>query len=59
MPRGAEDVVVGLFIVGESSSDGEGMLLQGTNSAQVKSAFWGRYFAPYLYFSMRYVDDAL
>ena len=95
--------VVGLFIVGESAAEGEGELLRGTNSAQVKSgfvrpeargrgvgaallgrcvawvrergsdrlmvehetanipgsAFWGRFFEPYLYFSMRYVDNGL
>jgi GNAT superfamily N-acetyltransferase len=90
-------------IVGQSTSGGEGFLLQQTNSAQIKSAytrpdcrgrgigsallqraiqwsrqqgyervfvehetanlaggsFWSRYFNPYLYFSMRYIDNRL
>ncbi len=91
------------MIVGESSSDGEGFLLQQTKTAQIKSAyarpelrgqgigtallqralawahhqgyarvlvehetanvsggpFWGTYFTPYLYASMRYIDPTL
>ncbi len=91
------------MIVGQSTSGGEGFLLQQTNTAQIKSAytrleyrgkgigsallqraiqwsrqrgherifvehetanlaggnFWSRYFAPYLYFSMRYIDNRL
>jgi GNAT superfamily N-acetyltransferase len=91
------------MIVGESSSDGEGFLLQQTKTAQIKSAyarpelrgqgigtallqravewahqqryarvfvehetanvyggqFWGNYFTPYLYASMRYIDPTL
>jgi GNAT superfamily N-acetyltransferase len=89
--------------VGKSTIDGEGFLLQETNTAQIKSAytrpemrgkgigvallqraiewsqqqgyervfvehetaniagsrFWSRYFTPYLYYSMRYVDNQL
>ncbi len=94
------------MIVGESTrggSEGEGFLLQETNTAQIKSAyvqpasrgkgiakallraaiqwaqrqgydrvfvehetanyygghFWGKHFAPYLYFSMRYIDNSI
>ena len=91
------------MIVGESTIDGEGFLLEQTNTAQIKSAyartemrgkgigtallqraiewsqdqgydrlfvehetanfyggnFWGKYFTPYLYASMRYIDNAL
>lgn len=91
------------MIVGESTINGEGFLLEQTNTAQIKSAyarpeirskgigtallqraiewsqtqgyerlfvehetanvyggnFWGKYFRPYLYASMRYVDNAL
>lgn len=91
------------MIVGESTIDGEGFLLEQTNTAQIKSAyarpeirgkgigtallqraiqwsqqqgyervfvehetaniyggnFWGKYFSPFVYSSMRYVDNAL
>ena len=91
------------MIVGESTIDGEGFLLEQTNTAQIKSAyarpeirgkgvgtallqralawsheqgydrvfvehetanfyggnFWSRYFNPYLYCSMRYIDATL
>lgn len=91
------------LIVGESTLDGEGFLLQNTNTAQIKSSyvrpglrgkgigaallqhairwsqnqgydrvfvehetanlaggnFWRKYFTPYLYFSMRYIDNTL
>ena len=91
------------MILGNSTIDGEGFLLQNTNTAQIKSAyarpdirgkgvgkallqraivwsqarsyerifvehetanlsgsiFWQKYFNPYVYFSMRYVDNAL
>lgn len=91
------------LIVGESTIGAEGFLLQGTHTAQIKSAyarpgvrgkgigtalvqraiqwsqdqgyervfvehetanlaggnFWSKYFVPYLYFSMRYVDNSL
>lgn len=93
----------GYMIVGESTIGGEGLLLEQTNTAQIKSAyvraemrgkgigtallqrviewsqhqgyervfvehetanvyggnFWCRYFDPYLYFSMRYIDTTL
>ena len=91
------------MIVGKSTIEGEGFLLQNTNTAQIKSAyakpdirskgvgkallqraiewsraegydrifvehetanlsgsiFWQKYFTPYVYFSMRYIDSAL
>ena len=91
------------MIVGTSTIDGEGFLLQQTNTAQIKSAyarpairgtgigtallqralqwsqqqgyervlvehetaniyggnFWGKYFNPYVYVSMRYIDPTL
>jgi GNAT superfamily N-acetyltransferase len=91
------------MIVGNSTIDGEGFLLQNTNTAQIKSAyarpdirrkgigkallqrgiawsqahgyerifvehetanfsgsiFWQKYFNPYLYFSMRYIDNTI
>ncbi|MFN2109523.1 MAG: GNAT family N-acetyltransferase [Anaerolineae bacterium] len=91
------------MIVGTSTLDGEGFLLQKTNTAQIKGAyaqpemrskgvgtallsraiewvrakgyarlfvehetanfygghFWRKHFAPYLYFSMRYVDNTI
>jgi GNAT superfamily N-acetyltransferase len=91
------------MIVGSSTIDGEGFLLQNTNTAQIKSAyakpdirskgigkallqraiewsqahgyerifvehetanfsgsiFWQKHFNPYLYFSMRYIDNTL
>jgi GNAT superfamily N-acetyltransferase len=91
------------LVVGQSTSGGEGFLLQQTNTAQIKSAytrpdcrgkgigsallqcaiqwskqqgykhifvehetanltgcnFWSKYFNPYLYFSMRYIDNRL
>ncbi len=91
------------MIVGNSTIDGEGFLLQNTNTAQIKSAyakpdirskgigkallqraiewsqahgyerifvehetanfsgsiFWQKHFNPYLYFSMRYVDNTI
>lgn len=91
------------MIVGESALDGEGFLLQHTNTAQIKSAyaqqdvrgkgigkallqsviqwaqhqgyerlfvehetanfyggnFWCKYFTPYVYFSMRYIDNTI
>ena len=91
------------MIIGESTIDGEGFLLEQTNTAQIKSAyarpesrgkgigtallqgaiqwsqeqeydrlfvehetanfyggnFWSKYFTPYLYSSMRYIDNAL
>lgn len=90
-------------IVGNSTIDGEGFLLQRTNTAQIKSAyarpdvrgkgigatlvqhaiqwsqqqgyervfvehetanlsggtFWRKYFTPYVYFSMRYIDNRI
>ena len=98
-----QDQACAYLIIGQSTSGGEGFLLQKTNTAQIKSAytrqnlrgkgvgtallqyaiqwsrqqgyerifvehetanlaggaFWSRYFAPYLYFSMRYVDNRL
>ncbi len=97
------DGIVALFIVGESASEGEGLLLRRSNTAQLKSAFvrpverrrgigaallersigwardqgydrmfvehetanipgsafWGRYFRPFVHYSMRYVDNTL
>lgn len=94
---------LGYFVVGESNKNGEGFLLQDTNTAQVKSAyvkpflrgkgigtslldesinwakrrgferlfvehetanyyggnFWTKRFSPYLYFSMRYIDNTI
>jgi GNAT superfamily N-acetyltransferase len=91
------------LIVGESSTGGEGFLLRGTNTAQIRSAyarphvrrtgigkallqcaidwsrehgykrlfvehetanyfggnFWRSYFTTYLYYSMRYIDNAI
>jgi GNAT superfamily N-acetyltransferase len=91
------------MIVGESARDGEGFLLQQTNTAQIKSAyarqdirgrgigkallqsaiqwsqqhgyervfvehetanfyggnFWCKHFTPYVYFSMRYIDNTI
>jgi GNAT superfamily N-acetyltransferase len=91
------------MIVGNSTIDGEGFLLQRTNTAQIKSAyarpdvrgkgigtallqhaiqwsrhqgyervfvehetanlsggtFWRKYFTPYVYFSMRYIDNSI
>lgn len=91
------------MIVGNSTIDGEGFLLQNTNTAQIKSAFarpgirskgigkallqraiewsqargyerifvehetanfsgsifWHKYFDPYIYFSMRYIDNTI
>jgi GNAT superfamily N-acetyltransferase len=91
------------IIVGNSTTDGEGFLLQNTNTAQIKSAyarpdfrekgigkallqraiewsqahgyerlfvehetanfsgsiFWKKYFDPYIYFSMRYIDNTI
>jgi GNAT superfamily N-acetyltransferase len=91
------------MIVGNSTIDGEGFLLQNTNTAQIKSAyarpsirskgigkallqraiewsqdhgyerifvehetanfsgsiFWQKYFDPYIYFSMRYIDNTI
>ncbi|HEX5840085.1 MAG TPA: GNAT family N-acetyltransferase [Anaerolineales bacterium] len=91
------------MILGNSTIDGEGFLLQNSNTAQIKSAyarpdirgkgvgkallqraiewsrtrgydrifvehetanlsgsiFWQKYFNPYVYFSMRYIDNAL
>ena len=91
------------MIVGNSAIDGEGFLLQHTNTAQIKSAyaqpdsrgkgigkallqrviqwsqhqsyervfveyetanfyggiFWCKYFTPYVYFSMRYIDNTI
>jgi GNAT superfamily N-acetyltransferase len=91
------------MIVGSSTIDGEGFLLQNTNTAQIKSAyarsdirrkgigkallqraiawsrahgyerifvehetanlsgsmFWQKYFQPYIYFSMRYIDTTI
>ncbi|TFG73594.1 MAG: N-acetyltransferase [Anaerolineales bacterium] len=91
------------MIVGESTLEGEGFLLQQTNTAQIKAAyaqpdfrgkgigtallhrviewsqhqgydrvfvehetanffggnFWSKYFTPYLYYSMRYIDNSL
>lgn len=99
----ANGEVVALFIAGKSAAEGEGALLRGANSAQVKSgyvrpqargrgvgaallerciawarqgefdrlfvehetanipgsAFWGRFFEPYVFFSIRYVDSGL
>lgn len=93
----------GYMIIGQSTIDGEGFLLEQTNTAQIKSAyarpevrgkgigaallqhaiqwsqhhgyerlfvehetaniygghFWEKYFSPFLYSSMRYVDNAL
>lgn len=98
-----QNVPCAYLIVGKSTIDGEGFLLQETNTAQIKSAytqpgmrgkgngiallqraiewsqqqgykrvfvehetaniagsrFWSRYFTPYLYYSMRYVDNQL
>jgi ribosomal protein S18 acetylase RimI-like enzyme len=91
------------MIVGNSTIDGEGFLLQNTNAAQIKSAyakpdirrrgigkallqravewsrahryerifvehetanfsgsiFWQKHFSPYIYFSMRYIDNTI
>ncbi len=91
------------MIVGNSTIEGEGFLLQNTNTAQIKSAyarpdirrkgigkallqrgiawsqahgyerifvehetanlsgsiFWQKYFNPYIYFSMRYIDNTI
>jgi GNAT superfamily N-acetyltransferase len=91
------------MIIGESTIDGEGFLLEQTNTAQIKAAyarpeirgkgigaallqraiqwsqhqgyervfvehetaniyggdFWGKYFSPFIYCSMRYIDNAL
>ena len=91
------------MIIGKSTIDGEGFLLEQTNTAQIKSAyarpeirgkgigfallqraiqwsqhqgyerifvehetaniyggnFWGKYFSPFVYSSMRYIDNAL
>ncbi len=98
-----QDEPCAYMIVGTSTSDGEGFLLQQTNTAQIKSAyvrpalrgrgigtallqraiewsheqgyerlfvehetanvyggnFWCRYFSPYVYASMRYIDTTL
>ncbi len=98
-----EDEPCAYMIVGTSTVDGEGFLLQNTNTAQIKSAyarpdirskgvgkallqraiewsqahgyerifvehetanfsgsiFWQKYFDPYLYFSMRYIDNTI
>jgi len=99
----ANDVPVGYFCIGPSTQNGEGFLLQDTNTAQVKSAvitssyrrkgigtallneavtwarnnrfdrlfvehetanysggkFWEKYFTPYLYYSIRYIDNSI
>ncbi|MDC7222642.1 MAG: GNAT family N-acetyltransferase [Spirochaetales bacterium] len=99
-----DDHGIGAYMaVGESTRDGEGFLLQNSNTAQIKTAFvrpecrrrgvgtallnrgiewareegfdalfvehetanprassfWGKYFDPYVYFAMRYIDDTL
>lgn len=98
-----QDEPCAYMIVGNSTIDGEGFLLQNTNTAQIKSAyarpdvrrkgigkallgraiewsqahgyerifvehetanfsgsmFWQKYFNPYLYFSMRYIDNTI
>ena len=97
------DVPVGYFCIGTSTKDGEGFLLQETNTAQVKSAFitpsyrkkgigtallnetvtwakshgfdrlfvehetanysggkfWEKHFTPYLYYSIRYINNTI
>jgi GNAT superfamily N-acetyltransferase len=98
-----QDEPCAYMIVGNSAIDGEGFLLQNTNTAQIKSAyarpgirskgvgkallqraiewsqaqgyerifvehetanfsgsiFWQRHFNPYIYFSMRYIDNTI
>jgi GNAT superfamily N-acetyltransferase len=98
-----QDEPCAYMIVGNSTIDGEGFLLQNTNTAQIKSAyarpgirskgigkallqraiewsqahgherifvehetanfsgsiFWQKHFNPYLYFSMRYIDNTI
>jgi GNAT superfamily N-acetyltransferase len=98
-----QDEPCAYMIVGNSTIDGEGFLLQNTNTAQIKSAyarpgirsrgigkallqraiawsqahgyerifvehetanfsgsiFWQKYFSPYIYFSMRYIDNTI
>ena len=98
-----QDEPCAYMILGTSTIDGEGFLLQNTNTAQIKSAyakpemrgkgvgkallqraiewsqargyerifvehetanfsgsiFWHKHFTPYVYFSMRYIDNAL
>jgi GNAT superfamily N-acetyltransferase len=97
------DIPVGYFCIGTSTKNGEGFLLQDTNTAQVKSAFitssfrrkgigtallneavtwarnngfdrlfvehetanysgskfWEKYFTSYLYFAIRYINNAI
>jgi GNAT superfamily N-acetyltransferase len=97
------DVPAGYFCIGTSTKDGEGFLLQDTNTAQIKSAyitssfrrkgmgtallnetvnwarsnsfnrlfvehetanysggkFWEKHFTPYLYYSIRYMDNSI
>jgi GNAT superfamily N-acetyltransferase len=98
-----QDEPCAYMIVGNSTIDGEGFLLQNTNTAQIKSAyarpgirskgigkallqraiewsqahgyerifvehetanfsgsiFWQKHFSPYIYFSMRYIDNTI